>query len=203
MDLPLHAEVKVTFPDQEGGAYASVVSSNRGVVELMCTGRRQFYRQLRVGIPIVLRADMRDGQMLSVLARVQQCTATYLKASLVGDPTIVPRQRQAVRVEMDAVVRVNWINPDGTRGHESAGRMVDISASGCQIVLPANQQIATHSKVHIEMQADRFVELTGVAVRTSAREGKLSVGVHFENLALSDEEWLRNSLHRRLKRAVI
>jgi hypothetical protein len=199
-ELPLHAEVKVMAPGETGGAFATVVGNARGAVELMSTGRRRFYSGLRAGDPIVVRADVQDGHVLTVHARVQSCTATYLRAAYVGEPEFQQRQRQSVRVEADIAARVDWLTPGGSR-REVSGRIVDISATGCQLV--ASEDLPEQTQVRITVRDDRLVELRGVTVRKSAREGKVSVGVRFDGLAGGDQEWLRRYLQRRVKRAVL
>ena len=199
-ELPLHAEVKVMVPGETGGAFATVVSIGRGVVELMSTGRRRFSSGLRIGDAVILRADVRDGHVLTIHARVQSCTATYLRAVCVGEAEFHLRQRQSVRIETDLDVRVEWTTThDGHR--ELPGRVVDISATGCQLVV--SEDVPEQTRVRITARDDRLVELVGVVVRTSARDGKVSVGVRFEALATRDLEWLAHYLERRVKRAMI
>ncbi len=190
----------MTVAGETGGAFATVVSNGGGAVELMSTGRRRFYSGLRGGDLIVLRVDVRDGYVLTVRARVQSCTATYLRAVCVGEPEFEQRQRQSVRVEADIPARVEWWTPSDGRC-EVSGRIVDLSATGCQVVV--SDDVPEQTRVHITVRDVRLVDLVGVAVRKSAREGKISVGVRFEDLAAQDQEWLRQYLQRRVKRAVI
>lgn len=193
--LPLDAEVKVTTPRGDWSGYARVVSEARGVVELMGSGRKRFPRTLGIGATVIVVAEVHDRRIVAE-ARVQSCTATYLRASYVGRGELLERRRKHGRVEMHEAVRVIWARPSGTEV-ERAGTLTDLSVSGCQ--LRVEREILEGTEVSVPLQLDQAVELRGVVVRSSVKPGEISVGVRFDEMPPADRAALLRFLTRRTR----